>query len=237
MDGETKDYVVLQDIKCVGSDGSVFEEYPLLHIAKEVIKRDETRPRKFTLLEGIAYFDSKPEFLPSFALTCNILARCYEKREEPEYKSILAQYAGIGTGRGWYAQNTIIDAQNKKIIHYPQEDDFPTKYTRAIKKDQHIIKEFPDIFDRKTLPLEEALKDASKRTFMQELSGLVEPELLCTIAQYIGRQAVFWPPSNASVHTTSIGFDDRIYIHAAGGVDYIGQIRPVSKVCNYKKAA
>ena len=100
------------------------------------------------------YFEDKGLFLPSFALSCNILAALYSKRNDPEINKVLMQYKDKGTGNGWHAQNTIVDWGANKIIHYP------TKNTNGDNINAgRNTKEFP--FTRKgikDMPLEEALK-------------------------------------------------------------------------------
>ncbi len=168
---------VLRNIRCVGSDGNVFEEYAELRVNADVV-RQGTAPnsphRRFTPYQAIVHIESQQggQFVPSMALSCNILIALFRaavRREaggtyttlDEHAKQILDQYRDYGSGYGRHAQNTFVRWLNpgffittkSEIIHYPTNDDFP-RYGGTTKINTHrrkIIKKF----DREELEGEE----------------------------------------------------------------------------------
>ena len=127
------------------------------------IERDVNQNQiSHTPYDWIIHLENKGLFLPSFALSCNILAALYSKRNGTEINKVLLQYKDKGNGNGWHAQNTIVDWGANKIIHYP------TKNTNGDSINPgRDTKEFP--FTRKGIrdvALEEALKE-------ERISGLM----------------------------------------------------------------
>src|SRR3989338_6698593 len=134
----TIDHILLRDIRCIDADGTVFEQYPELRVACDIV-RTGTGHRSFTPYLAISYFEQQQPaglFLPSVALSCNIVAALFTlavekqvdgsyKTKDPIAKALLDHYNNHGAGHGWHAENSVIDYQNERIIHYPTAEDFP----------------------------------------------------------------------------------------------------------------
>jgi len=133
-------------------------------------------------------------FLPSFALTCNIVARLYEGKSDAHVEKVLQQYKDKGNGAGWHAQNTIIAFGSSKVIHYPSGSDFNQKDPINSSQSRTILPFVKDSLEDALL--KDALRDASSRRFLQQLTGLHEPEILIEIGKYFGKPAKVWFPWN-----------------------------------------
>lgn len=116
-------YIHLKDI--LSSTG---ESYKDLWVAKDII-RDEPDPKSPGTIWPIVswtHIFSKHEgcFLASLPLTFTILQKCYgacTNTQNSELESFLHTYLDHSPN----IQNTLVDWENDKIIHYPKKDDFP----------------------------------------------------------------------------------------------------------------
>jgi len=129
-------------------------------------------------------------FLPSFALTCNIVARLYEGKSDAHVEKVLQQYKDKGNGFGWHAQNTIIAYGSSEIIHYPSASDFSGVTAVNASQSRVVLPFVKDSLEDALL--KDALRDASSRRFLQQLTGLHEPEILIEIGKYFGKPAKVW---------------------------------------------
>ena len=197
------DFLVLENIVCVGADKKIFERHDRLYVAKDV-ERNGNAHVDFTPYEAVTHFEKKGLFLPSFALTCNLVAALYQNKGKADVKKVLEQYKDHGAGYGWQAQNTVIDWKIKKIIHYPQDKDFPEdggndKINAASVGSSRtsfnfVADDFGDIL------LEEALQKREFSIYICNLTGLKDPSILVEIGKYFGKPAKVWvadDPENA----------------------------------------
>ncbi len=201
------DHLVLRDIRCVNAAGNAFEEYPVLHVAKDIERQPNGSQRNFTPYQGVVHFEGKGLFLPSTALTCNILAYLFKHKDDPAVAAVLNQYKDKGNGTGWHAQNTLIDWGNNRIIHYPHDDDFPSHGgSNNINASgvQRVFLPFDKSKQTGLLRRKETLRDASLeeglksdviRHFMRQYTGLEDPSILVEIGKYFGRPTRGWFPS------------------------------------------
>ena len=185
-DGE---YITLENMACVDADGNVFESYDHLDVARDIFRSDGKQVSR-TPYNHVVHCEEMGLFLPSFALTCNIVARLYEERNDPEIERVLQQYKDKGNGFGWHAQNTIIDFGSSKVIHYPSGSDFNQKDPINSSQPRTILPFVKDSLEDALL--KDALRDASSRRFLQQLTGLHEPEILIEIGKYFGKPAKVW---------------------------------------------
>lgn len=217
---------VLRNIRCIGSDGNVFEEYAELRVQADVV-RQGTSHRSFTPYQAIVHFESQQrgQFSPSMALSCNVLVALFRaavrKNEDGTYttidahaKQILDQYKDYGSGYGWHAQNTVVNWQNpgerrrtkSEIIHYPTKDDFPEHGG-----DQEINTQRPKItkeFDRKGFKdcmFEDACQKPNMLAYLQDFTGLQNPAELGWVATYYGRTAKVWISSENKTRAAWLG--------------------------------
>lgn len=203
---------VLRNIRCVGSDGNVFEQYAELRIQSDVVRQQNNAHRSFTPYQAIVHFETQGnQFLPSMALSCNILVALFRaavrRNDDGTYttldehaKQLLDQYKDYGSNYGWHAQNTVVDwekpgivrnrRQHPKIIHYPRKEDFP-KYggdQEINAQRQRITKEFDrEGFEHCTL--EAACQKPTMLAYLQNFTGLQNPRELSEVATYFGRTA------------------------------------------------
>ena len=189
-DGE---YITLENMACVDADGNVFESYERLDVARDIFRSGNAQVSRTPYTHAV-HCKEMGLFLPSFALTCNIVARLYEERNDPEIERVLQQYKDKGNGFGWHAQNTIIDFGSSKVIHYPSARDF-SQSTAVNGSQGHVALSFVKDSLEDAL-LKDALRDASSRRFLQQLTGLHEPEILIEIGKYFGEPAKVWFPWN-----------------------------------------
>lgn len=188
----------LEDLKCHDSLGNVTESYP----DGLLVRRDVERDRQGNILLGrpydnISYCSEQGFVLPSFALTCAIVERLFrEKDKYPSAMKTLMQYKNKNDGDGMHIVNTIINWKERKIIHYPQDSDFPnnggnSNINQGLRKERDFeVDGFGD------MPLLEALKKPQFKQYLVNLTGLSQPDVLIEIGEFFGRSAYVWVPTN-----------------------------------------
>jgi len=213
-------YLVLENLQCVGSDGKVFEKYDKILVAKDVVRNPDGTHSRFTPYRAIAHFEGKGLFLPSFALSCNILRALYENRDDPEVGKVLMQYKDYGSGWGWHAQNTVVDWGSRKIVHYPHDSDFPEHggNDNINRTKTRIEKTFnPKKF--KSSNLEEALTNPEYNQYLKNLTGLQQPEILVEIGKHFNKTARTWISNSKEVRAAWLGCNyDDFYVNANYGL-------------------
>ncbi|MBN1793234.1 hypothetical protein JW826_06135, partial [Candidatus Woesearchaeota archaeon] len=204
-------FLKLENVKCTDSKGKVFEHYDALFVRKD-IERDSNNPDNktnqvnFTPYNATAHFESKGLFLPSFALSCNILAALYANKSDPEVAQVLMQYKNKGNGTGYHAQNTMVDWGAKKIIHYPNKDDYTSAGGNQVINSQKV--RTPLAFDNSgfsNATLEAALRNPNYREFIQNLSGMQNPDLLVEIGVHFVKPAYSWISSSNEKRAAWLG--------------------------------
>ena len=200
------DYLVLKDISCVGSDGKVFEHYDELRVAKDIARNTDGSQMNFTLYNAAAYFEKQGSFLHSMALGCNILKLLYENKDDAEVNKVLMQCKNKGNGYGWHAQNTLVDWGSKKIIHYPSDKDFPAYGgSNNINHDKDRKELGFNTKGFKGMYLEKALKVDNFKAFVQDLTGLQQPEILITIGKHFKRLVYISVSGSSDVRAAWLG--------------------------------
>ena len=211
-----EDYVILEGISCYDGQGNVVEHYDRLAVARDVAKKQVIGNDRATKLvhasfrpyDAILNFEQQGNglFLPSFALTCNIISCLYDQRSNPEIKAVLDQYNDYGHGYGWHAQNTLVNWEKSTIIHYPNDSDFTSAGGAAEvnKSSQRTALKFnkENIADIK---LKHALAVPNYKEYIQNLTGLKEPEILLDIGKYFNKTARVWISSQSFIRSTWIG--------------------------------
>ncbi|MFA5887620.1 MAG: hypothetical protein WC852_02830 [Candidatus Nanoarchaeia archaeon] len=199
---DKSDYLLLKDVCCTDVDGNVFESYDELFVNKNLEKNQNGELLFFTPYNGAAHFEKQAGglFLPSFALSCNILAALWQNKGNPECERILLMYKNKGNGNGWHCQNTVVDYAGEKIIHYPFDSDFPNDGGVAGINSgrKRIVLPFQNKSALKDEPLEQALQHAASLYFIRQFTGLKNPEALVEIGKYLGKEAKVWFPDNAA---------------------------------------
>ena len=190
-------YLVLQDISCCDADGIVFENYSEIHVAKDIFRNDKGEQFRKNPYGHAVFAEEQGLFLPSFALTCNILEALYKGRSNPEVDKVLMQYKDHGSDSGWHAQNTVVDWKKRQIIHYPIASDFPEhggseniNSSKARTSLGFKVEDFSDML------LENTLKKKEFRRYVVNLTGLKNPEVLIKIGKYFEKPARVWLPIN-----------------------------------------
>jgi len=197
------DFLMLSDVECVDATGSVFEKYREILVAKDIIRNADKSQVNFTPYKGAKYFQDNPlqsvdgnslnMFLPSFALSCNIVARLYDQKSDPEVNKVLMQYKDKGNGYGWHCQNTLVNWDTREVIHYPNDSDFPShggSDNINSGRTRTVIGFDTQQFSQSTL--EEALRDSKYAGFVKNLTGLRDPSVLVDIGNYFGKPAKVW---------------------------------------------
>ena len=208
---DAKGFITLENIACYGSDGKVFEQYDNLAFAKDVERKQDGSHVFSTPYQAILRFEQQNNglFLPSYACQTVALVALFNasvrKKPDgtfevfnPDVERILQQYKDYGPGYGWHNNNTIIDGKGGRIVHYPLKDDFQQHGgTTDINSGRRIGKNFPKNMNRDSSSLEDALKDAVKVRYLQDLTGLKNPRVLFDIAGYFGKSTYFRPADNS----------------------------------------
>lgn len=206
-----ENFLLLENIVCKGADNKPFESYPQLFVRKDIERGNNNQPIHHTQRDWITYFEEKERFLPSFALSCNILATLYNRRDDPEINKILLQYKDYGTYYGMHVQNTVVDWGAKKIIHYPQGGGINThRPNKELSFKRESIK---------GMPLEDALKNKDFKAYVQNLTGLTQPKTLIDIGEYFGKQAYVWTSSGKDVRAAWLGCYYYFYLDADSDLD------------------
>jgi hypothetical protein len=205
------DFIQLDNISCRGSNGNVFEHYDHLFVKKD-IERDsansdnKTNQINFTPYNAIVHFEDQGLFLPSFALSCNILAALYASKNDADVAKVLNQYKNKGNGTGYHAQNTLVDWEAKRVIHYPVKADYTAAGGSVDVNSQRTRQRLS--FNNagfSNMDLDDALKNSNYRSFIQNLTGLQNPEILVDIGVYFGKTARSWISSSDETRAAWLG--------------------------------
>ena len=245
------DYLVLEKISCVGDDDTVFEQYDTLHVPKDVVRHqvnDENGAIKvvhkpFTPYQGVVHFEQQQNglFLPSSALSCNVVVAIYRKaiRKEngnyvtvdAEVKKVLDQYKDHGAGWGWHAQNTVINWGTGHIIHYPYDAHFPSSGgTHSINQSQPHKRLAFDRTSFADMTLENALQIPNFKKYIRNLTGLANPADLVEIGNYFGKPAKVWVSSSNETRAAWFGCDSSdLNLGGSGNLDSSGAARGVRR--------
>ena len=210
-------YFPLPNLSCVDTAGNVFEHHDVLEVRTDIYRQNGAQ-QNFTPYAAIVYSKKQGLFLPSMALSCNIAVALYQlavrKENDGKYtildqnaKKLLDQYKDKGNGTGWHAQNTVIDYNRQKIIHYPYDADFPTHGGTENINQSAPRTELP--FEKikknsllrrnnvlRNMTLADGLQDPLVALFVKQLTGLATPATLVEIGEYFGQPAKVWFPTN-----------------------------------------
>lgn len=199
--GSLDDFLIFRNISCVDADDTVFEHYPELYVRKDVLHDVKGGQEINGHYRALVHCEENGLFLPSFALTCNIVALLYPEAVRKEVdgtyttldkdvKKVLDAYKNNEIGSsdtGWHAQNTVVNYGTEEIIHYPSAEDF--RESRVINASHLRI---PQKFAKVTLythRLVEALNDPAHLRYVRQLTGLVDPSIFVEIGNYFGKPA------------------------------------------------
>ncbi|MEA3378804.1 MAG: hypothetical protein U9Q69_04145, partial [Nanoarchaeota archaeon] len=162
----------------------------------------------YTPYQGITHFEQQGLFLPSFALSCNILVALYANRSDADANAnaVLMHYKDHGSGYGgWHTQNTVVKWNKGKgqVIHYPHDSDFPEHGgTNDVNQGKRQSLDFK-VKGFGNMELKEALKKKHFKNYIKNLTGLPNPEILVEIGDYFSKPARVWVPSKVGeVETT-----------------------------------
>ena len=220
LNDDAGDLLKLENIVCRDAKGNVFEQYDELYLAKDIFREQNGVRKLFTPYQAIAYSEEQGLFLPSFALSCNILVALFNQRDNPEAAKVLQQYRDYGPGYGWHAQNTIVDWGKQEIIHYPEDADFPSNGgTKKVNKGKRIPLGFKKQ-GLKNCSLEKALQQGKNfQTFLKNFTGLSDPAQLIPLGDAWKKPASVWVSSSDEVRAAWLGCDGYIFILYA--IDYL----------------
>lgn len=234
------DFLLLENITCVDSNNNPFEQYDTLQVRKDIFREANGGQVNLIPYNANVRCQQNGLFLPSFALSCAIVAQLYQaavKKESngtyktlnSDAKKVLDQYKDKGNGTGWHAQSTVINWGTQEIIHYPRDGDFPNNGgTHNINQSQarKTFKFNKAGFGSTTLA--DALTKPEFKKYVQNLTGLNDPSVLVRLGEYFGKPAKVWVSSSNETRAAWFGCgsndldlggsDDLDYGYAARGV-------------------
>ena len=211
---------ILRNIRCIGSDGTAFEQYAELRVQSDVVRQQNGSHRSFTPYQAIAHFDHQQQFLPSMALSCNILVELFHnairKEQDGTYttldahaRQILDQYKDHGAGYGWHAQNTVVDWENGEVIHYPHDGHFPDNGgTINVNISRQLVTKQFNKRGFKNRTLTEAGQDRNMIPYLKDFTGLENPAELAEVAQYFGKTARVWISDSKETRAAWLGYNN-----------------------------
>ena len=201
------DFLLLENITCVDSNNNPFEKYDKLQVRKDIFRNGQNGQLNFTPYNAAVHCEQNGLFLPSFALTCNIVAALYQnKNNSAEAKKLLDMYKDKGDGNGWHAQNTVINWGTQEIIHYPRDADFPVHGGKSnINKSQPQLKLLFNRTGFKDTTLVDGLQIPNFKRYVQNLTGLQNPSILDGIGSYFGRTTHLWVSSTTKTRAAWFG--------------------------------
>ncbi|MDP2907934.1 MAG: hypothetical protein Q8O03_08405 [Nanoarchaeota archaeon] len=234
------EYISLNNISCIDAYGDQIEHYKNISIKTSIASTKNGKSFNLTMPGAVSYFERQKGdvFLPSCALTCNILARLYKLKFYKDMENVLLQYKNHGLNDGWHVQNTIVDWEAQRIIHYPGYSEIQKKIKKREinqKIDCTILGFTPEKFEDG--PLESLLKNHYFEEFIKNLTCLEDPEILVSIGEYFNKPTRVWlPPNPAKEKKSSVVWigcrHDNLDVYVYGGVNYSGPARGVfTKTC------
>ena len=184
----------------------MLEHHPELRVRKNIFRDQNNAQVNHTPYDWIVHCEQNGLFLPSYALTCNIVAALYRNRNNPDANALLQQYKNHGTGYGWHAQNTVIDWGTGHIIHYPYDAHFPSSGgTSRINQSQPHKRIAFDKTGFASITLENALQRPNFKNYIRNLTGLANPADLVEIGNYFGKPAMVWVSSSNDTRAAWFG--------------------------------
>ena len=109
---------------------------------------------------------------------------------------VLDKYRDKGNGNGGHRANTLFAYGGEKIIHNPNDADFPAHGGNS---NINAWRRYALAFSRKglkSMPLEQALKDAVASRFVRQATCMEHPEQLVQIGRDVFKQeAYLWVPN------------------------------------------
>ncbi|MFH1065016.1 MAG: hypothetical protein V1734_00740, partial [Nanoarchaeota archaeon] len=190
------DSILLENFGFTDAGGNVVEHYDKLRINTDVEKDDKGQILFFTVYGGEKHLEQKGMMNMSLALHCNFLGYLSQNMGNSELKKVLMQYLNKGNGNGSHRANTIFAYGEEKIIHNPYDADFPShggnsNINAGRRKELAFSKK-----GLKSMPLEQALKDAAASGFVRQATCMEHPELLVRIGRDVFKQeAYLWVPN------------------------------------------
>ena len=190
--------ITLENIKCVDSRRRVITEYSVLPVHRDYFRYDNGEPLHFGLADALQHAGRPMKMLPTMAVTCNILARLYEHRGEPEARQVLDLYKLDRHFQFFdkklprfnqFVQATVVanmGSEYNGVIHLVGDfvsggdTEFKVAWERrGIQFNESLDQLMP-------LPLEQAVNQSMHRALLMDLTGLEKPEVLLEIAAYLG---------------------------------------------------
>ena len=162
------EFLRFDNISCYAADGHVTEHYDVLHVRKDIF-RDGPEQINRTPYAHALYCEGNALFLPSFSLTCNLLAYAFVRKDDSSYRSFLEQYKDKGNGNGWHAQNTVINYGSSVVIHYPSAVDFDQSQGVNVSQKRIALSFVKDSLEDALL--KDALRDPGAERYVQQLTG------------------------------------------------------------------
>ncbi len=184
--------VTLRNIICKDANGTEFERYNTLSVAKDIARNADKTQINNSPYQWAVFFEGQEMFLPSFALSCNIVAALYKNRTDPAVAAVLQHYKDKGNGGGYHGQNTLINFSTSEVIHYPTRTDFSQPNEVNAPRTRTALP-----FLKTTLQdalLVDALRDSGSVNYVRQLTGLVDPAILVEVGNYFGKPAKLWFP-------------------------------------------
>lgn len=243
----TDEGFIFTGLQCIDADGYAFEAYDKLLVDRDVVRKQDESPRRFTVYQGAQHFEEQNKQLPSSALQCNYLVAALKNlKKTPALEQLLQQYRRDEHTDGWFSWHTantlaVYDGDIAKIIHYPHDSDFPSYGGKSKINDgkRHVL-EFPLVdvsgTQLRTTGLNNTnLDNLFLRRAVAQYTGLGEdPKAILSLARHLRLIPQLWVPrdvTKADTRAAFVGGDSTIFsLYAGGGLYYACAVRWVASL-------
>ena len=186
----------LRTLASTDADGNIVAHYGKLRVNTDVEKDEKGQILFFTAYKGAEHLERKGMHNMSLALHCNFLGYLLQNKDNAELMKVLDKYRDKGNGNGGHRANTLFAYGGEKIIHNPNDADFPAHGGNS---NINAWRRYALAFSRKglkSMPLEQALKDAVASRFVRQATCMEHPEQLVQIGRDVFKQeAYLWVPN------------------------------------------
>jgi len=193
--------VVLENVSCIDAKMQIIEKYKRVSFEKEIIAVKNSANENLSNVN--TSLQKKNAFIPSIALTCNLLAALYEYRENPFSRQMILEYIRPKEQGVWFKTSSTVNWKEQKMKYYDSRESkfFESKNVECKNSISDSKNAFQNIslYRSGEVLLETLLKE--NESFVKNLTGLRNPEILCKLAKNYKKEMKIWLPEKVSLET------------------------------------